>query len=804
MYIGNTDQLGLHHLVFEVIDNSIDEVLSGHCNKIDIFIHYDNSITIVDNGRGIPVEIHPVQKDKSTVEVVMTTLHAGGKFNNDAYKYSGGLHGVGVSVVNFLSEWMEVEIRRNGAVYFQRYEDGKPVSKLDKIGKAKHTGSRIRFRPDPNIFKTLEFSYDVLANRFRELAFLNAGVAISLKDERENKEARFLYKGGIVEFLKHVNEGKNVIINKPIYFKGSREFVKDESSGKKDTLYCEVALQYNDSYSESIYTFANNINNRDGGTHSSGFRRSLTRTLNDYAKKNDLLKKVKEGVGGDDSREGLTAVVSVKLSEPQFEGQTKSKLLNPEVEGLVQQIVNEQLGEYLEENPRIAKKILEKVIMAAQARHAARRAREIVRKSAMEVGTLPTKLADCTEKDPKLAELYLVEGDSAGGSAKSARDRHFQAILPLRGKILNVEKARLNKILSNEEIRTLITAVGTGIGEEHFDLSKIRYEKVILMTDADVDGAHIRTLLLTFFYRQMRPMLENGHIYIAQPPLYKAKKGRVERYLEKEEDKDRFLLEQGFGDATVYVVGKRNAERKLTAREERELMECLVSLELLRNTIERKAINFDDYLKARDKKGRFPRFVVQHKGEQTYAHEEKDLAEFFEVENGSPTNSDGVQDMFRPKENGDNNANGQNNGVSQNITEIPEAKTAHTIYEKLRCMGIDPEVYLTQEKEDENKVFRIVHSKGEEQVSSLDELMSAMLDIGGKGIGIQRYKGLGEMNPDQLWDTTMNPKTRTLLQVTLDDAVEAERICSVLMGDQVELRRGFIQEHAPKVRNLDI
>lgn len=795
MYIGNTDMLGLHHLVFEVVDNSIDEAMVGACDKIDVFIHYDNSVTVVDNGRGIPVENHPVEKDKSTVEVVMTRLHAGGKFDHKAYQYSGGLHGVGVSVVNFLSEWLEVEIRRNGFVFWQRYERGLTKSELEKIGKSRHTGTRVRFRPDPQIFPAIDFSYDLLANRFRELAFLNAGLSISLIDERTNKEARFYYKGGIQEFVKNLNQGKNVLNPKPIYLQGSREFIRDETTQKKEDIFVEVAIQYNDGFSEILYTFANTINNRDGGTHSLGFRKALTRTLNEYARRNDLLKKLPEGITGEDVREGLVAVVSAKLSEPQFEGQTKSKLLNPEVAGIVEQIVNDGLSEYLEENPPIARRILEKVIMAAQARIAARHAREIVRKSSLEVGTLPSKLADCAEKDRHLTELYIVEGDSAGGSTKLGRDRHFQAVLPLRGKIINVEKARLNKVLSNEEIRTLITAIGTGVGEENFDINKLRYDKIILMTDADVDGAHIRTLLLTFFYRQMRQLIEQGHIYIAQPPLYKVKKGKIERYLAKEEDKDRFLLEQGFNEATVFVTGKRGAERKLTANECHQLMEHILTLEQLRNTIERKGISFLEYLAHKDKKGRFPRFMIMDKKQKQLAYEEKDLARFFETEEIDTT---GAPDMFaHPEEKRSSRIN------NHNIMEFPEARTIEEIWNNLECLGIDPGRYIIEKKERKGQ-FRIVDSRGEKQADSLSELMEIIKEIGASGVTLQRYKGLGEMNPEQLWETTMNPKIRTIQQVTLEDAIEAERICSILMGDQVEPRRDFIQEHAPNVRNLDI
>ncbi|HEY3274890.1 MAG TPA: DNA topoisomerase (ATP-hydrolyzing) subunit B [Methanocella sp.] len=606
MYIGSTDYKGLHHLVYEVVDNSIDEALAGYCNNIEVSINENGSVTVTDDGRGIPVEMHEKYK-KPALEIVMTMLHAGGKFDNRTYKVSGGLHGVGVSVVNALSRFLDVEVSRNGKVYFQRYERGKPVEEVKVIGDSVHTGTKTTFMPDNAIFETLEFQYDILANRLRELAYLNKGIKITLADKKSGKAQEFHYEGGIIQFIDYLNEGKNVLHSRPIYFE--RE---------KDTTRIEISMQYNDGYNEVVLAFANNINTHEGGTHLSGFRSALTRSVNDYAKKNNLIKG-EMVLSGEDIREGLTAIISVKLTNPQFEGQTKTKLGNSDVKGIVETLVADGLNDYLEENPSDARKIIDKTVMAFQAREAARKARELTRrKSALESSTLPGKLADCQERDPSKCEIYIVEGDSAGGSAKQGRDRRHQAILPLRGKILNVEKARLNKILQSEEIRALITAFGTGVGED-FALDKARYHKIILMTDADVDGAHIRTLLLTFFFRYMQPLVEAGYVYIAQPPLFRVKKGKEERYV----------------------------------------------------------------------------------------YDEKALA------------------------------------------------------------------------------------------VALDEM-------GRTGAGIQRYKGLGEMNPEQLWSTTMDPTQRTVLQVTMDDAIEADRIFTLLMGDKVEPRRDFIIKNAKFVRNLDV
>lgn len=811
MYIGNTDQLGLHHLVYEVMDNSIDEAIVGECDKIGVIIHYDNSVTVTDNGRGIPVDPHPMKPGKSTVEVVMTMLHAGGKFQHDAYKLSGGLHGVGVSVVNFLSEWLEVEVRRERKVHFQRYERGVPVKPLEQIGTSKKSGTVIRFRPDPQIFPVIDYSFDILANRFRELAFLTAGVAISLTDERSGKSHLFKFNGGIVEFVTYLNANKTVVIPKPIYFKKVKEYVKDEASGKRETIEAEIAIQYNDSYNDSLYAFANSINNKDGGTHIAGFRKALTRTLNEYAKKHDLGKKLANGLAGDDVREGMTAVISIKISEPQFEGQTKAKLLNIEVAGLVEQIVNEGLGEYLAESPSVGRKILEKVIMAAHAREAARKAREIVRKSAMGVGSLPGKLADCSEKDPLLTELYIVEGDSAGGSAKQGRDRHYQAVLPLRGKIINVEKARLDKVLGNTEIRTIVTALGTGIGDQNFDLSKLRYGKLIIMTDADVDGAHIRTLLLTFFFRQMRQLIEQGHIYISQPPLYRIKKGRLEKYLETDEEKDRFVIDQGI-EASDLFFKHGKTEKQLSKGQLKQLTEHLINLEKLERVISRKGITMREYLAQKTKTGKLPKYQISLGDERYYAYNERELAKYFEVkeykEEAGEDGKSGQKDFFAEDEVPQDFEGAAAEMPQYDMVELPEAKEIGELLEKIHKLGLNVNLYCMDQSTNTQRLddgpFRIEENKRVHCLHSLQEVLQRMKEIGQKGVAIQRYKGLGEMNAVQLWETTMNPKTRSLLQVTLENPPEADQICSILMGDKVEPRRCFIQEHAPEVRNLDI
>ncbi len=810
MYIGNTDVIGLHHLVWEVVDNSVDEALAGSCDNIHLTIHYDNSVTVVDNGRGIPVEPHPARPDKSTVEIVMTVLHAGGKFDRDAYQYSGGLHGVGVSVVNFLSEWFEVEVKRNGGVWFQRYERGKPVKPLEKLGPSRKTGTKIRFRPDSKIFSTIEFSYETISNRFRELAFLNPGLTMICEDERSGKSHTFLFKGGIVEFVQHVNENRNTIHPKPIYFKKSKEFTRGEE-GKQETIQAEIAIQYNDSYNENIFAYANNISNPDGGTHVSGFRRALTRTLNEYAKRNDLLKKLEEGITGEDVREGLTAVIAVKISDPQFEGQTKGKLLNSEVEGLVTQIVNEGLSEYLEENPSVARKILDKVILAAKARYAARKARETVRKSVLEGGSLPGKLADCSDRDPANCELFIVEGDSAGGSAKQGRDRHFQAVLPLRGKILNVERAQIDKILANEEIRNMITALGTGIGKDLFDIGKLRYHKIIIMTDADFDGSHIRTLLLTFFFRQMRELIERGHVYIAQPPLFRVSHGKkFDQYLKNEAALDDLLLDFGCKQATLELRtnGRAQAVPKSALK---EMLDLWRRLRTLARNLERKGVSLPDYLEHRGPNGRLPAYmIVAQDAERIFCYTEAELAqqeEQYQNGNGQHENGDGaassddeVQQDFletapaKPR---------------REVVEFPEAREIESVIKHLEKLGVTADRFFSDPgdhtRRQANAPFALSDEKEQNVLlHSLDEVFEKVKEMGSRGLTIQRYKGLGEMRADQLWATTMNRESRTLLKVRIEDFAETDKIFNVLMGDQVQPRRGFIQQHAPEVRNLDI
>lgn len=817
MYISNTDILGLHHLVYEVVDNSIDEAMVGHCDKIDVVIHEDGSLSVADNGRGIPVENHPKFRGKSTVEVVLTTLHAGGKFDNDAYQYSAGLHGVGVSVVNFLSEWLEAEVRQGGKIYLQRFEGGGVAKgKLEVTGSTKRTGTSMRFMPDPTIFSTRDFSFDILAARLRELAFLNAGIQISLADERHDKSANWKFTGGISEFVKHLNDSKGVLFRTPISFHKRRQFEKNDGSGVMESLELEVAIQYNDTYNESILSFANNINTRDGGTHLSGFRKALTRTFNEYCKRNDLAKKLKGTLQGEDLREGLTAVVSVKISNPQFEGQNKGRLLNAEIAGWVEQMVNEALTNFSEENPRVAKKIIEKAVTAAQARMAARKAREIVRKSAMDFTSLPGKLADCSEKDPGLCELYLVEGDSAGGSAKQGRDRHFQAILPLRGKIINVEKARLDHVLSNNEIRTMITALGTGIGKEGFDLSKLRYSKVIIMTDADVDGAHIRTLLLTFFYRHMRPLIENTHMYIAQPPLYRVKKGKTEKYLDTEEQKDRYLLELAFEKLQLRYVerGKKKPKAQLSAKELKPLMDDIIALDALSESLGRKGLQLEEYLALRDDGGQLPLYQVTVGEDAQYAYDEARFTELVEkaaeLKEDTPIEDGAAQeDLFSASGEGD--ANGAPK-KKHDVVEFIEAETIANILKRIEKLGIPVAYLFDHEIEiDPSRPFDVYHpfvliddKENELDADSLPGVLERIKEVGSKGVNLQRYKGLGEMNPDQLWETTMNPETRRLLSVRLDDDVAADHVFTVLMGDQVEPRRQFIQANAAGVRNLDV
>ncbi len=837
MYISNTDALGLHHLVYEVVDNSVDEAMGGFCDRIGVTIHFDNSITIQDNGRGMPVEDHPTQKGKSTVEVIHTMLHAGGKFDHETYKFSGGLHGVGVSVVNFLSEWLEVEVMKDNHTWRQRFERGITASKLEKVGPARKTGTRTRFYPDPDIFNLIHFNYDTLAQRFRELAFLNAGVTISIVDERSEsaKSNTFCFRGGIVEFVKHLNRGKQTVTPHPIHFQRNRTYA-NAKDGTEEEIQVEVVIQYNDSYTENLFAFANAINTRDGGTHVSGFRSALTRTLNTYAKKNDLLKKFKgDSLTGDDMREGLTAIISLRVMNPQFEGQNKGKLLNMEIQGLTESIVGEALSEYLEENPAAAKKIVGKLVMAAQARLAARKAREIVRKSAMDGGALPGKLADCSSRSPEECEIYLVEGDSAGGSAKQGRDRHFQAILPLRGKIINVEKARMDKMLANNEIRMMITALGTGIGQEHLNVEKLRYNKIIIMTDADVDGQHIRTLLLTFFYRQMKELVQLGHVYIAQPPLYKVRKGRVSQYINKEEEMQRYLLELGIDSIDFQIANgatKKGAEPTiLTKKQLKTFVESILELSVLDGVLQRKGIDMQSFIQERyaegPNKGRLPRYQINEPGKDqpTFVYSEKEYTQVVDrldalraeeakaareaeaAANGQAAGDGGEQlDMLANDEHIQQDGEEEDPAPKHDVVEFPEGPKVRKVLETLEKMGFDTRYYSASplhETGEPDCAYAIISKQSRVDGHSLVEAAEAIRTVGSHGVTIQRYKGLGEMNADQLWETTMDPARRVLLQVTLEDVVAADLMFTTLMGDNVPDRRAFIQKHAPEVRNLD-
>ena len=782
MYIGSTGDLGLHHLVYEVVDNSIDEALAGYCDTVEVTIHMDNSLTVVDNGRGIPVDYHK-QERKSAAEVVMTKLHAGGKFDSNAYKVSGGLHGVGVSCVNFLSEWLRLEIWRDGLTYEQEYKRGIPVTKLEQTGKTRKRGTKVTFKPDAEIFEVTEFSFDKLSERLREKAFLNKGVRITIRDEREATERshEFYYKGGIAEFVKHLNKNMAVLHDKPLYLERVA-----------DALSVEVAIQYNDAYDEKVYSFANNINTVDGGSHLSGFRSALTRTINAYAQSSGLAKNFKSSLSGDDVREGLVAVISVKLPQPQFEGQTKGKL-NSDVKGAVESFLNERLTEYFEQNPTVAKKIVGKAIDAARAREAARKAREIVRKGVIGSTMLPGKLADCQERDPALCELYIVEGDSAGGSAKQGRDRRNQAVLPLKGKILNVEKARFDKMLSHTEIKTLITALGTGIGKDDFDLGRLRYHKIVFMTDADVDGSHIRTLLLTFFYRQMPELIESGHVYIAQPPLFKVKRGKREEYIKDERSLVRFLMRQATSELKVksasegIVVEGRELARALEQMVEfkryceklvrrlggdERLLQLLLEAFAGRDGVLRQAQNANLRAVFQEERGKLIGRVEARLSKEGYR---TDL---------STDEEHGMWEIEISTQGGGKIL------IDWELASHVEFQKAVELYGKLEENLATPLV--------------IGENGSSEQVETRDELLERVLAAAKKDLTIQRYKGLGEMNPEQLWETTMNPEKRTLLQVKIDDAVETDQIFTVLMGDAVEPRRRFIEDNALDVKNLDI
>ncbi len=768
MYIGSTGPDGLHHLVYEAVDNSVDESLAGYCNNIHVILHHDGSCTVTDDGRGIPTGPHPGDAEgRSAAEVVLTELHAGGKFESTAYKISGGLHGVGISVVNALSEWLEVEIKQNGQVFQQRFERGKPAGPLTVVGKTKSRGTKVTFKPDSEIFEVTEFSYDVLSQRLRELAFLNSGLKITVHDERADKSKEFFYKGGIISFVEHLNKNKNVLHPKPVYI-----------SGEKDGIVAEVALQYSDSYSETIYTFANNINTREGGTHLIGFKSALTRTANSYASSSGILKNGKDNISGDDIREGLAAVISVKLPNPQFEGQTKMKLGNSEAKGIVESIVNDALSTYLEENPSIARKIIEKAVQAARAREAARKARELTRrKGALEDTGLPGKLADCSEKDPALSELFIVEGDSAGGSAKQGRDRRTQAILPLRGKILNVEKARFDKMLSSEEIRILITALGTGIGAGDFDISKTRYHKIILMTDADVDGAHIRTLLLTFFFRQMPQIIEQGYLYIAQPPLFKVKKGKTEKYIQNESEMQKMLFELAAEDIAIPIKGQEVKGKALVP-----FLKRLLNYEKLLEWFER-----------RRKDPGVMRFLVDEGITKEIMKDKERLKAVLEKMQKAIAGLN-VEALNVDEEHGAFSVaiRRQNYKVvlDVNLLVSPEFRELESLHDFIKDMGKAP--------------YRITTKDGPREVGSTTALHNYVFETARKGLSIQRYKGLGEMNPQQLWETTMDADKRTLLQVTVEDSVQADEIFTILMGDQVDPRKEFIVKHALEARNIDI
>ena len=769
MYIGGVDNTALHHLVFEVVDNSVDEALAGFCTEIHVIINSDGSISVEDNGRGIPVGIHE-EEGIPAVELILTRLHAGGKFDNSNYKVSGGLNGVGASVVNALSNRMIAEIHREGFLWKQEYRKGNTASTLQQIEDSRKTGTNITFWPDDTIFDHVEFNYEILAHRLRELAFLNRGIMISIRDNRSERFQEFKYDGGIASFIRHINENKNVLHEDPVYF-----------SGKSEDVEIEVAFQYNDSYTERIYSFVNTINTIDGGTHLTGFKGALTRTLNNYMTSNNIANDSKENFSGEDVREGMAAVISARVTEPQFESQKKIKLTNVEIKGKVETLVSEYLGAYLEENPSVSKKIVAKAIDAQRARLAAKKARELTRrKNVLEFSTLPGKLADCQESDPSLSELFLVEGDSAGGSAKQGRDRKNQAILPLKGKILNVEKARFDKMLTNEEIKTMITAMGTGIGKEEFNLEKIRYHKIIIMTDADVDGSHILTLILTFFYRQMPEIIENGYLYIAQPPLYRAKKGRSSFFVRDENE----LTERLVRSSSEILILKPENEAAISGE---ELFKIAIQIRLYRTHYDRLCYNPNLTM--------LINLLLKHQ---------------IEIDLGGAEHIinciSGLKNIYHdykltvdPEKQGSNvfiEVNGQQIELSLNLLENLSAYDYSQMFEehlRLKAALGEKGMVLTEEKEGESNFFQ-----------SWFEVLDFMINFGKKGMYIQRYKGLGEMNPEQLWETTLNPKVRTLKKVTIEDIVESDGIFTILMGDHVEPRRNFIEENALRVKNLDV
>jgi DNA gyrase subunit B len=792
MFIGDPDERGLHHCVFEVLDNSIDEHLAGFCKSINVVIHVDGSCSVGDDGRGIPVDIHPKFKIPA-VELVLTNLHAGGKFGQGAYKYSGGLHGVGAKCVNALSDWFKVEVSRDHKVYYMAFARGITTQKLEVIGKSRQTGTLITFKPDPTIFTiTTEFKFEILANRLRELAFLNPGLEIILTDEREeNKVERFLYRDGIGEFVKQLGKNKVVLHPKAITL-----------AQRKDEVIVDCVLQYNDSYVDQILCFANSISNPDGGTHLTGFRSALTRAINQYARANELLKEKDPAISGDDVREGLVCVLSVKLPNPRFESQTKVKLVNTEIEGLISSIVYDGLMTYFDANPSVARKVIEKALMAARAREAARKARDTVRKSALTGGGLPGKLADCSDRDPVNTELFIVEGDSAGGSAKQGRDRRFQAILPIRGKLINVEKARLDKVLQNNEIRTMITAIGTGIGdgegEGAFNLDKLRYHKVVIMTDADVDGSHIRTLLLTFFYRQMPGLIKRGFVYIAQPPLYQVTRKKRIEYVDDDVQMNKILIQLGVEDVRLRNVadGREFSEKQLD-----EILELLVALDKYAVALRRHGGNFADFVEQlHPQTGELPKHLVKVRDGNDesvhYFHTEEELARFGEANPDLGLFGDELPESAEKARNG--------NIRRAHHVELHESKTIADLLQQLTRKGLRVEHYAAQDV----PLFELIEGEGDRAVVkplfAIPEILSGIKEAGRKGIQVKRFKGLGEMNAKELFETTMNPVRRKLLRIDLTDAVEAEDMFSKLMGDEVEPRRQFIEDNALNVRNLDI
>ncbi len=774
MYIGSTGKDGLHHLVYEVVDNSIDEASAGYCNNIHVKIQVDNSVMVDDDGRGIPVDIHQTE-GVSAAQVVLTKLHSGAKFSNESYKISGGLHGVGVSVVNALSSWLELEVRRDGKVYTQSYVHGVPQAPLEMVGTTKGRGTKVIFKPNEEIFEETEYNFDILSNRLRELAFLNSGIKITLADERNDRKSEFYYKGGIVSFVEYINRAKKVLHKNPIYIDGSRE-----------DCYVELALQYNDTYTENIFSFANSINTTEGGTHLIGFRSALTRVFNNYIKNNNSFKNAKESLSGEDVREGLACVISVKIKSPQFEGQTKTKLGNSDVKGLVEGIVYEKMNVYLEENPSVAKQLMDKCLDAAKAREAARKAKELTRrKTALEVGALPGKLADCQERDPSRSELYLVEGDSAGGSAKQGRDRKNQAILPLRGKVLNVEKARFDKMLQNEEIKVIVTALGTGIGQEDYDVKNLRYHKVIIMTDADVDGLHIRTLLLTFFFRQMRELIERGYLYIAQPPLFRIADKKNEIYIHNEDEMKNYILESG---AQKIRLNTENGSPLAGGR-------LLVLI--------RKVMRIESILNKFEKEDKDRQIITILAGDTSFSSEtfrtdtavdemaKRTMAQagvaILEYRVEPDQEHGGCKVIFTVMRDGQK----KSTCVGKDIIKSAKFLEMRSLLSQIGSLGRAPYALSTDDG-------------GQVTLDSMTALVDFIMMTGKKGLSVQRYKGLGEMNPEQLWETTMNPEKRTLLQVRVDDAVIADEIFTTLMGDQVEPRREFIYKNALYASNLDV